>query len=515
MTNYPMRWFANIARLLEKREYSVYRIFLFSLFVGSVRLFSEWAMGGVYPRIPLSALVLVAGFYWFSFFVFTAVLAILVDQPWRVSINVILVGVFLGIFPPILDLMISGTGFQYGYVWNAGDWKWMIYNPEHHITPGEAIVLWAVIVFTALYVAHKTRSAARTLGAIALAYGAVFLIATVLADLAERIRHHLDWPGDHRVVTLGLLQVIATLVLYLALQPRLRKGLARRVPHALPFVLFCFLGSAIFDTVSVTTWIYGFIVFLAGLVALGQNDYFDAVEDTSQGREGYLDLEDVRFLTITGVCGIVVLAAGNATVIFPAVTALAAMSLYNFPFYRGKKYFPSNLKIEGVWGFTAFAFGIVAAVEHAAFAGPRWWASGVPVPRNPEALQAFDGVTIIAMLLAFGGFTLVAALKDYKDMEADHAAGVQTLYTLAVRRNWNLKRVHFTVITVSAVAIALAPVLLAGAGKIPGFLMAGGPIAGAMLWLQMSGPPSPRDFRRALITLTLYFLFLIVGLEVF
>lgn len=510
----PYRWFANIITLLEKREYNTYRILLFSLFVGSVRLFAEWALGGAYPRVPLSSLVTVAGFYWLSFFVVTLVLRILVDQPWRVSINVILVGIFLGVFPPMIDTLVVGTGFEYGYIWSlTEDWRWVIYNPEHKITVGEAAVLWAMILLTTAYVAHKTRSGLRAAAAFVLAYLAVVFIASVLADAAERTRAFFDWPGDHRVVLINLYQVVAAMGIYLLLQPRLFNGLARRVPHAAPFMLFVFLGSAVADRVSETTVVYAVLMFLAGLVALAQNDHFDAVEDRAQGREAYLDLEDVRFLTITAAMGIVVLAAANSTEIFLATAAFAAFSLYNFPFYRAKRYFPSNLKIEGIWGFTAFGFGVVAAVEHGAYEAPRWWASGIPVPLHNEWTKAFDAVTLVAMFLAFGGFSLVAALKDYKDWEADQSAGVQTLYTLAVKRGWDMARLHLCVITVSALAIASAPVLLALAEKIAWVYVTGGVIAGAAVWAALRGAPSATGFRRALVVLTAYFLYLVIALS--
>lgn len=514
MITLPYRWFVNIIALHEKRAYSTYRIFLFSLFVGSVRLFAEWALGGSYPRVPLSSLVTVAGFYWLSFFVVTMVLRILVAQPWRVSINVILVGIFLGMFPPIIDTIAGGTGFEYGYVWSfVDDWRWVIYNPAHKITVGEASVLWAMIILTTAYVAHKTRSALRSFAAFVLAYGAVIFIASALADAAERTRTFFDWPGDHRVVLINLYQIIACMGIYLLLQPRLLKGLARRVPHALPFMLFVFLGSAVTDRVSETTAVYALLMFLAGLVALAQNDHFDAVEDSAQGREAYLDLEDVRFLTITAAMGVVVLASANSTELFLATAAFAAFSLYNFPFYRAKRYFPSNLKIEGIWGFTAFGFGVVAAVEHGAYEAPRWWASGIPMPLHDQWTKAFDPITLAAMLLAFGGFSLVAALKDYKDWEADQSAGVQTLYTLAAKRGWNMARLHFGVITVAAVAIASAPILLALAGKITWIYAPGGVIAGAAVWLAMRGAPSAPGFRRALVALTAYFLYLVIVLS--
>ncbi len=899
MTNYPYLWIKNISRLLEKREYSIYTVLCFCLFVGSMRRFLEWSLGGVLEPFPLNFVVTLTGFYWFTFFVFTLILRLLVDQPWRVSINVILVGVFLGIFPPLLDTLLTGTGFKYAYVWGVPrQFNWYLYNPQLNIPIGEAIVLWAVIFFTTVYVGHKTHRWSKVLAAFVLSYAGVIVIGglasglslllglvfgwqpthfvalvnllqimgafglylvlqpgvrralvrrvprglfyaalsllgavaagkpsvtalvyaglllvawlivagrreyrsaadetgldvqdvrflsitgglllaalaaanslallplaafglvdflpssvkrwlrsdtggradTVLlavlaylvgvaaaaeyvayeaprwwisflpdpaggvvsgffgvdvlvglaiavaagvltarrkagdsirgeapqlasysvygvlaasvfvgvlllfggwvaaieyptrmmagvlqsagtfwlglfvyallyrawsrqpwrsvtpalvwgmllalavpivdllagdavgpvsrlavwgltvgqaafwstsivlfavlvgvrarsvwralgalvsalpglaailvlpATLGAWVVERLAWPEEHTVTIVNLARVIAAMFVYFALEPRVFRGLTARIPHALPFMLFCFLGSAFAGQISVTTAIYAGIMFLAGWVALGQNDFFDAEEDGLQGRAPYLDLEDVRFLTITAALGIASLAAAHSTVTFLALAAFASFMLYNFPFYRAKKYFPSNLKIEGVWGFCAFTFGVLAAWEHAAYGAPRWWISHSPLP-DEQLLGPFDGLTLVAMLLAFGGFSLVAVLKDYKDWEADRSAGVQTLYTLAVKRGWRFQRLHFILLGVTCVAIASAPLLMALVGRLPWVYSVGGLLAGVLTWSLMSGPPSSSRFRSTLVTLAVYFLFLVLALH--
>jgi 4-hydroxybenzoate polyprenyltransferase len=67
----------------------------------------------------------------------------------------------------------------------------------------------------------------------------------------------------------------------------------------------------------------------------------------------------------------------------------------------------------------------------------------------------------------FLGFSLVAALKDHKDIDADRAAGVTTIYTLAERRGWPLERVHRIVVTLSCVALLLPMPLLASIERAP------------------------------------------------
>lgn len=509
MTNYPYLWFKNISALLEKREYHTYNILLFSLFVGSMRRFFEWSLGGDFPTLPPSNLLMLTGFYWFAFFLITLVLRILVAQPWRVSINVILVGIFLGIFPPIIDLIATGRGFEYSYVWGVpASFNWYLYNPALSIPLGEAVVLWAVILLTTLYVAHKTRSAVRAAAAFVLAYAAVLVMGGMLAGVAELAAGLFGWPRTHMVAALNMLQFVAAAGIYLALQPDLFRGLRKRLRHAYPFVMFVFVGSAFAGGVSAATFVYAALLLLVFAAALVQNDYYDAAEDARQGRKPYVDIDDVRFFTITVAFVIASLAVANTVVFLPLLIILVVSILYSFPLYRGKRYFPSNVKMEGMWGLSSFVVGIVAAVETKAFGGPNWWIGVLPWPDDRSVLGAFDGLTITAMLLVFGGYSLVALLKDYKDVEADRAAGVQTIYTLAEKRGWALAKVHRIVVGLSAAALAAAPLLLTAAGRVPWIWSGGGLIAGAALVAMMGGRPSPRRFRRTLLLLTVYFLYL-------
>lgn len=509
MTNYPYLWFKNISALLEKREYHTYNILLFSLFVGAMRRFFEWSLGGDYPTLPPSNLLMLTGFYWFSFFLITLVLRVLVPQPWRVSINVILVGIFLGIFPPLIDLAASGRNFEYSYVWGVpSSFNWYLYNPALHIPLGEAVVLWAVILLTTLYVAHKTRSAARTAAAFALAYGAVLAMGGMLAGVAELAAGLFGWPRTHMVAALNMLQFVAAAGIYLVLQPRLFQGLRKRLRHAYPFVMFVFVGSAFAGGVSAVTFIYAAVLLLVFAAALVQNDYYDAADDAQIGRTPYVDLDDVRFFTITAAFVIAALAVANTVVFLPLLIILVVSILYSFPLYRGKRYFPSNVKMEGMWGLSSFVVGIVAAVETKAFGAPNWWIGVLPWPDDRSLLGAFDGLTIWAMLLVFGGYSLVALLKDYKDVEADKAAGIQTVYTLALKRGRPLEQVHRVVVGLSAASLAAAPMLLTAAGRVPWVWSGGGIIAGAALVTTMGGTPSPKKFRRTLLLLTVYFLYL-------
>lgn len=490
MTNYPYRWFANIARLLEKRAYSTFTLATFAAFVGAGRLIGEAVTGS---QVVLSTFADFFGFwlfYWQAFFLYALVLYLLVDQPWRRSINVILVGIFFGLMPPVLDFLIAGFA-PVRYMYFRGfpaDWNVWIVNPALGVPPGEAIVLWATILFTALYVAHKTRSVLRAAAALLLAYAVVvYESALLVVPVDWLITHGLmpeaRWNLGSFSFLLYAFQIFTAVGLYAIFQPRVAAHLLRRSLHATPFLLIAWCGAAF---VGKPTWdllIYTGFLWLIFVAALAQNDYYDAQEDAAAGRGSPLDLEDVRFFNVTAVAIVVLLLVMNSMVGVAMLGIAVTTVLYSYPFYRGKRYFPSNLKMEGVWGGGSFLVGAFAAQEFAAFGHPRWQLAHLPSPLSDMTPPgAFSLQTIAAWLLVFGGYSLVAALKDYKDVEADRAAGVQTLYTLALRRGVAPARVNRVLAVLAGASLGAPFVILWVSGSYPLGWLGAGAAAAASVW---------------------------------
>jgi hypothetical protein len=493
--------------------YAAFGVLGLTAFVALVRLYLDWALTGAYPTRMLMTFLLAAGRYGLAVFAFAAVAAQAAGVPWRELLRRHGALVWLGAVPPLIDVVAGAGGSAIDFRWAPpAAWSAALYYPAQGIAAGEAVLWWALVLGTAGAVWALTKSAARTAAALTAAYAVASAVSIGPAWAADTVREALGWPHEHRLMIMAVIQVAALFAVYLALQPALRRGLLGRLPHVLPFVLIVFLGAAFQGgAVTVTAVAYAFLLLFAGWIALGQNDYFDAADDAAQGRATYLDLEDVRLLTVISWLGVAGLAAAHSAATFPAAMAAATYMLYNYPFYRGKRYFPTNLKIEGVWGFCAFVFGVVAAFEHGAYGGPRWWYQHSPP--LPEAYAGpLPGSTLAAMLLAFGGFSLVASLKDYKDTEADLAAGVQTLYTVALKRGRSLARVHAVALGVCCAAVASAPFLMAAAGKTAWWTGVGGLAAAAAVWRGMRGAPSAAGFRRVLVILALYFGFLIAAL---
>jgi 4-hydroxybenzoate polyprenyltransferase len=63
--------------------------------------------------------------------------------------------------------------------------------------------------------------------------------------------------------------------------------------------------------------------------------------------------------------------------------------------------------------------------------------------------------------LAFTGFLIGSALKDYKDIPQDRAAGVETIYTLLLARGRKLSAVHHGVSSLLTIVL-LIPVVVVG-----------------------------------------------------
>lgn len=509
----PYVWFRNITRLLEKRSYGAYPLLLFCAFVGIARMLGEWLIGAHPLRNVISEVFGFTVFYWHLFFAYGLILFLLVpQQPWRKSINVILVGIFLGLVPPIIDFFAYDLAtVRYAYFWTfPEEWNWLLYNPARDFYFGETFVLWLTMALTAAYVGYKTRSWGRSGLAALLSYGVVVAQGAVLPSALHQLWTKMEWKGGHLVYMMFSAQILVALTIYVVMQPALRKGLFHRAQHALPFVMMSLLGAAFAGGVTGSTFWYAGLVFLAFLTALIQNDYHDAADDAVQGRVPYVDLEDVRFFTISMLMLVMALFVVNSLVGTLLLLILILSFLYSYPFYHAKRYFPSNLKIEGCWGLTSFLVGMIGTMEHQLNNMPRW-----ELPGAPEFGQDLDypGLgAIVAAFLVFGGHTLLAILKDYKDVEADSLAGVRTVYTLAKARGLDLLRVHRIVAVASLFCIALPLPLLYLREMITRNWMMGGFLGVALISVVIVKVNRKKMFDLFLWLMSGYLLYLFVAL---
>jgi hypothetical protein len=492
----PLRWVRNIIHLREKRPLRFGALFAIVCFVAFARGELEILMARTPGLNAPSALNNVA-FYLQSMYLYGCVAAALTGRPLRRVLGVVAVGVFLGIFPPVLDALIGGVGSGYYRYASGGvsSWHLSLINPEHYST-GEAVVLWTVVVVLAIYVAEVTRSLPRTLLALVAGYAAVTFIALGPSSIiAALFRLHSPFAGVFQPAFLTLLQLAVAQAAYLACRPALSRRLGKRLLHALPFVLLVGLGCALSELFAPSGLARGermkFMAFAAlaifelCVVALVQNDAFDAKEDARGGADAGVDKEDAYLFTVIGLLGVLALAFVAGALGAPLALFLIASVVYSFDFYRGKRYFPTNYKCEGVWGWSAFVLGGSA-------------------PYAVTQTRAPSNAFVLASLLVFGGFFVFNVFKDYKDIRPDYHAGNQTAYVIALKYGVRLRTLHRGLCAAFGAGLLLPGVLLAARG-VPA-LPLGVVIAActALLLRTLSGPPISASVRRFLWGISLY-----------
>lgn len=462
----PKRWLINIVAIQEKKNYNFSVIIIFAVFVALMRFLMEFIlMHRPIFSINISLINFVT-FYLQAIYIYTLILSFFIPNfKWRKTIHLVLIGVFLGILPPVIDSLISGVGnFNYNYIKSFSDWRLFLYNKEADLPAGEVTILYLTIFFTALIVYIKTANLFKSIAAFVVSYGFVLLYAMLQPILATTIDQTLQVSAYYDVkmpadfmgfkgfsfpAILSFLQIVTTIIIYLILNPKILFKLFRRLNHAVPVALTCLLGYSLFRTIDAYAAIITIMVFYGVVVAIVQNDFFDKEEDHADGREFYLDKDDVAFFNTTFILMIGLLLASGNICAYMLLLFLIVSYIYNYDFYRGKKYFPANYKIEGVWGLSAFLAGIGMAVSVTYFfAGDILLIDnptirGATVPHmNIMLEEVWTSKTILITFLVFGGWSILSVIKDYKDIESDRIAGIQTAYTLLLKKGKSIETFH-------------------------------------------------------------------------
>lgn len=376
------------------------------------------------------------------------------------TFRVPLAALFLGLFPPILDALISGLpnpALRYGYFMELfrphiiPDGFFYFYMPDFRLPLGETIVVWATIMLSALYArlqrANWLRAALVGAGVYALFFFHSYLLPSALRlwtlNGGESLR------GFDLNLFLPLSQTLLSLLIYQILMKHSFGYLLKRALHILPFV-FVFLAGTAHDRVhSVMPVHFGLLLFYLFFTMIVQNDYFDTKEDMHQRRRRHFSSDDVVFFTGIVTFTIVFLLAAGVTLSLFLMVIMICSLLYSFPFYRGKGKIFATMKFEGIWGLMSFLAGAI--------------------PFVPENVSV---VVLVKALLVFGGWSLFALLKDVKDIRADYHAGQSSLYIVFLRKGWSLIAAHRWLLSACTLALLVAPVYYVSMGRIlPGVLL--------------------------------------------
>ena len=534
IANLPKRWLVNIVHIQEKKTYNFNVIIIFALFVALMRFNFEFML--MHRPIHSLNLMLVnfVSFYLQAIFLYTVIIGLYVpDFQWRKTIHVVLIGVFLGMFPPVLDAFINGVGnFSYSYIFSFSDWRLFFLNPEKGLPLGETLVLFSTIVFTAIVIFIKTANVFKALSASIVCYGFVWVYAMLQPMLARELEEFISFSSYYGVTPssnfvgfkgfsltaiLTLLQIFTTVILYLILNPVILKKLFFRLNHAFPIVLTCLFGFSVLRTIDAYAWIGALLVFYAVVVAIIQNDFFDKEEDAIDGREHYLDRDDVTFFNCTLLLIIGLLFTVGHVAAYMLLLFFVVSVIYNYDFYRAKKYFPANYKIEGVWGLSAFLTGLMMAmsstyffagdillVENSRIRGASWQQISIMVE------EVWTAKTILITFLVFGGWSVLSVIKDYKDIASDQAAGVQTVYTLLLKKNKNIAIFHKIYSLVMAIFMLIPILWLLSINASSIFVLAIA-ILSIVFFISINKAPSNRTVERSLLVINIYLAVLVMA----
>jgi hypothetical protein len=438
----------SLIRRQQKRGWHPYSLLLFCVFTGGTRGILEFVLHGI--NISNADMLNFIPFYVLLAMLLTLMLSKIADVQFQTVQKSLLMGIFLGLFPPILDvLMPHDYPVLYGYyfVWDFANLPYLGYNPMLSFPAGEAITIWLSVFFCGLYVFVLTANYLRTLLALVVGYcvfifmGSLFpMIITKLStsgvDSLAQLRELSPLTINAIGFRLSFYQGLLALFIYLLVRPGLCLQICKRLIHIVPFIMLTLLGGIMVQANSVSLLQSALLMLAVGIALIVQNDFFDAAED-SESRPPQIaefDVKTVNFLVVLCMLGIFF---HNNRAAVSALIAFICGVLYNYPFYRARNTFPSNLKIEGVWALTSFLSG--AMLETSRTNSPR--------------------VQLVAFLV-FGGWSLAALVKDLKDIDADKKNHVRTVFTLLENRGIRRERAWFY-IRIVIVLLVSAPVLLA------------------------------------------------------
>lgn len=444
LVSLPMRWLRNIIVLQEKKHYNFYVIFIFAAFVGIVRYLLEFILGWRETYLSNLAVTAFISFYLFSIFGYTTILKICIpDFEWKKSIHLVLIGIFLGIFPPVLDAAFTGLGsFEYPYIMDASSKQYVWFED---LPPGEIITLFLTMLLTSLVIFIKTQSLFRALAGFVLTYGFIYFFGTALPTAISEIREFfldnrdsLQQASQFKLDSTYLLSftflltffhVLLTAMIYFYLNQRMFSNVCKRFNHAFPLIFTVLLGYSVYRPISIEAVIFAIIFGYLGVVIILQNDFFDKDEDALSEKGGYVNDDDVKFFNATFLILCATLASNNYVSFYSLILCFIGSVIYNYDFYRGKSFFPSNYKVEGLWGFSAFVGGASLVYD-------------LSEPFEHKTALIWSWEYVLFLFLVFGGWSIIAVIKDYKDIESDYAVGNQTAYVLLKKRGNDIFRFH-------------------------------------------------------------------------
>lgn len=484
-----LRPLAQLISRQRRRPYHPYPLLIFCVFTGLMRGILELLLHDT-PLGNADFLAFVP-FYTLLAMLLSLLLSRFAGLAYTEVQKSLLMGIFLGLFPPLIDFLLrpgAKAFYGYYYLWDLSRLPWLGFMPEFNFPAGECATIWLSILFCALYIAATGGGWLKAIGAAAGAYAIFIFMGSLLPMLVARLTVNitnetaaraLD-PMQLRGVLTRLMftQTLLAFGVYLLLEPKILKLVRYRVTHTLPFVALTVLGGLMAEATAVHIAQAALLILICGIALTVQNDHHDAAEDR---REKTTTPERYHVMVINWLT-VMAIAATHQFESRAAMATLVAYLcglLYNYPFYRARNIFPANLKIEGIWALSAFLAG--------ALLNPRL--AGTPT-------------VLLTAFLVFGGWSLLSMLKDAKDAEDDAANRVRTIFTLLADHGFAHQKTG-RILVLTAIVLFLVPsliVLFLGRSEAAA-------LSGALALLLIAVvlmKPSEKSFNLFLLALTLY-----------
>lgn len=425
---------------IERRGYSPWTAAMAAAWIAGIRIVEEHLLIYVprdMRRDPLEWFGHVGLFYLGLILGITAWLRISIDRDAKRVLPAVCAGLVLGILPPIVDGLVYGPGgFNYTYQPDLfRSFSPALYNPPDSLPLGETIAVWASVALMMLY--------ARVCGApwkrVVLTgfghYGLIILFLVLIPSAAWALQRNVRGISVNEAVSMVL--TLACFVAFLSFRRELIYKAVLRLPHVLFAPSLALLGSAVVGRVTGETAVACVAMFFAALAFALQNDFYDRKEDRISGRPLVVDRDDVVQLWLLLIGLWLTLAVGKFWVALAALLFMVVGHGYHGDPHRLKCTFPLSYKSEGFLALLSLGAGILVH------------------PRLPLGLWELAAVLLIA-----AGASVVAMVKDRKDIEADRGANVRTIYVVLGEQGWCEGHVHRLVLAALVICLVIPPAWL-------------------------------------------------------
>lgn len=444
----------SLFKRLSQIEYHVSLLIIVPVIVGGVRGVLESLLIGSRTDYVVSNLPILhfTVFYMVLQMCIVALFAIVTGHEYKKFVGVVSVGLMAAWLPPFLDggLLLAGLRQRHHLYFFFKEFSWNLCSERMLI--GESIVLWMSLILLMVYLGWYSRSVIRAFLGGLLYYALihilghlwfVLVLAIVGTESRETIKH-MDWIG------LALVWLVYFIFNFKTMFPSVC-----RIGHALPWGLLAAIGARLsgYDWWSVV--LHGMVFTAVVQLTIFLNDYFDSSMDAACGGKARpVTKNDAIFMSF-----IMAMLALHVFWIFPdrfylIATFIAISSAYHLPGVRLKRFLGVSYLMEGTTAALAFMYGI--------------------------GLAGLEGVSFRAILftgMVFVGFLIGSIMKDYKDIDQDRTAGVNTLYTRLAGSTFNPGRIHVVISSLLTVALAIPAVYLFIAGESAGKLVLLGVLA--------------------------------------